>query len=839
MNSVSRLIQTFTPDNYNLSLTLDRVGRTFQGIVTVTGVTPQSAADVRFHAKDLTIKSALLDGKQAEFALKDNDELSITHPDLAPGEHIVVIEFLGKITDGMHGLYPCYYEHTGVKKELLGTQFESHAAREVFPCIDEPEAKATFDVTLTTEENVTVLGNMPVKLQRSESNQLVTTFETTPKMSSYLLAWVIGELHKKTAQTKGGVEVNVWATPAQPPETLDFALDIATRTIDFFDEYFDTPYPLPKSDHVALPDFSSAAMENWGLVTYREIALLADPKTTSIANKQFAAEVIAHELSHQWFGNLVTMKWWNDLWLNESFANIMAYVAVDALQPNWQTWLEHASSEVIHALRRDSLDGVQSIRTDVNHPDEIGALFDPSIVYAKGGRLIRMLETYIGKDAFRQGLQAYFKKFAYQNTEADDLWECFSAASGQDIATFMNAWIGQSGYPVLHVTQSGDQVTLIQEQFFIGPHEPSEKLWPIPLNSTCSEMPAMLEVKEVTITRHHDTPLRFNTGGTAHFITHYSPEILATILSSLDQLSELDRLQLLHEQTLLAQAGIIQSVDLIKLLDYYRQESAEAVWGIIGVAINELKKFVEPDLAAETKLRHFVGELASAQFERLGWEAISGEEESDTKLRSLIIGFMLYSERKDVLAKAQELYNTTELEALDPEFRTSILGAAVRYATDQKIIDDLLAKHQATTSSELQEDIASALTSTKDPTVIDRLIGLYKDQSIIRAQDFPRWFIWILRNRYGRTKAWQWARDNWQWIEKMYDGDSHYDAIPRYIASSLITQEQLEEYAAFFEPLKAQPALKRNIEIGISELTGRVELLDRDGPAVRQALLDL
>ncbi|RWZ78842.1 MAG: M1 family peptidase [Candidatus Microsaccharimonas sossegonensis] len=840
MQTVARLINTFVPKHYQLSITLDRINRTFDGTVTINGASVVGAKNIVLHSKDLAISSVTFDGKQADFMLNNNDQaLTITHSDMTDGTHIVTIGFSGEITDGMHGLYPCYYEHDGVKKELLATQFESHHAREVFPCIDEPEAKATFDVTITTEQNVVVLGNMPIKNQRHEDGMLVTQFETTPRMSSYLLAWVVGELQKKSTKTASGVEVNIYATPAQTPESLDFALDIATRGIEFFDAYFDVPYPLPKSDHVALPDFSSGAMENWGLITYREIALLNDPKTGSLQTRQQAALTITHELSHQWFGNLVTMKWWNDLWLNESFANMMEYVCVDALEPQWHIWLDQVTYEVVQALRRDSLDGVQAIRTEVNHPDEISTIFDPSIVYAKGGRLLRMLQSYIGDAVLQTGLKTYFKKFAYQNTDANDLWECLSEASGQDIGLLMNSWISQSGYPVLNVSQDGDLVHLSQEQFFIGPHEPSEKIWPIPLGASEQNFPRLMTEKELTLTRSSELPLVMNHESTAHFITHYTPSLLAELVRALPTLSDTDRLKLLNEQVLLAQASRLSSAELIPLLWQYKNESVEAVWDIMLVALNELKKFVETDEILENKLRAFAANLAEEQFQRLGWDPKKGETEADTKLRSIVVGLMLYSERADILEKARNIYDSTTLEAIDPNLRVIIIGSVVRYAKDQSIINHLLKAHQMTSSSELKEDIASAITSTRDPESIDRLLGLLKDATIVRPQDFMRWFVWLLRNRHARNETWRWGRDNWSWMEETFGGDKSYDSFPRYVAMCLITAKQLEEYKQFFDPLKKQVALKRNIELGMLELSSKIAHIARDQAAVRNALLEL
>ena len=838
MKSASRLITAFAPEHYDLSITLNREARTFEGTVTINGASLTDAKEIRLHAKDLVINAATVDGKEASYTLEENDELAIAHDDITQGKHVVVIGFNGTIIDGLNGIYPSYYEVDGVKKELLVTQLESHYARKAFPCIDEPEAKATFAVTLTTEPNVTVLGNMPVKKQTEQDGLLVTQFDETPRMSTYLVAWVVGELQKKTAKTSDGVEVSVWSTLAHDPSNLDFALDIATRTIEYFDEYFGVPYPLPKADHVALPDFSAGAMENWGLITYREIALLVDPKHTTLSAKHYVACVVAHELSHQWFGNLVTMKWWNDLWLNESFANMMEYVAVDALEPSWDIWLDQATTEVVSALRRDSLDGVQSIQTEVTHPDQISTIFDPSIVYAKGGRLLRMLQAYIGDDAMQRGLKLYFEKHKYTNTVADDLWRCLGEASGKDIPAFMNAWMTQPGYPVVSVSQQGATVTLSQKQFFIGPSEDKSRLWPIPLHGVTDEIPEMLHAAETSFEYTGSAAPRLNKEGTAHFVSHYEPELLAKIILDLENLSTVDRLNFLNEQTLLAQAGIQTTAALVPLLLQFKNETNEAVWSIVAMAVNELKRFVETDDAAETSLKHYVRELAEPQYARLGWDSIEGEDENDTKLRSIIVSLSLYGEIEDAVNEAAKRYENTKLEDLDPELRVAILASAVRRQPNSELLDTLLEAYQKATNSELRDDISAALTSTKDPAVIERLSALLQDTSFIRMQDFIHWFVWLLRNRYGRVYMWQWTQNNWTWIRDTFLDDSHYDMLPRYIASALVTSEQLNEYRAFFGPLESEIALVRNITIGYTELEGRVALLERDGPAVRAALND-
>ncbi len=830
MTTVPRLISQFIPTHYDLSIVLEREARTFSGVATIKGASTGEV--IALHAKDLSINDIVVDGKSADFVLEENDELRITGQQVQPGNHVVVIDFSGAITDPMHGLYPCYYEHNGVKKELLATQFESHHAREAFPCVDEPEAKATFDLTLTTETGVTVLGNQPIDWQREEDGKLVTAFKTTPRMSSYLLAWVVGELHRKTATTSDGVEVNVWATPAQRPEALDFSLEHAVKTIEFFNEYFGTAYPLPKSDHVALPDFSSGAMENWGLITYRESCLLADPETTTVSSRQYIATVVSHELSHQWFGNLVTMKWWNNLWLNESFATLMEYIAVDAIHPEWNAWLDFATHESIMALQRDAIQGVQAVQVDVNHPDEIGALFDPAIVYAKGARLMRMCQNYIGHDAFRKGLESYFKEFAYSNTESDDLWRHLSDASGHDVAALMNAWITQSGYPLVRVTSD----SLSQEQFIIGEHESSDKIWPIPLDPESTEdVPALLETRSLSLPVADDERLNIHNAG--HFITCYEPEHLARLLAKVKDINETGRLQLLYEQTFLARYGVISSVELINLIEAYSDEDAQSVWDTIALAFGELRKFVEDDKDAEQKLRAFAKELAQSQYQRLGWEKQQDESEDDTKLRSLILGLMLYSEDEEIIAHCQKLYETG-VESIDPEVRALVLDSVVKYATDSSIVEDLFAIYRSTQSVDLRDDINSGLTSVRAQEHIDIVLKNLTDSDTVRHQDIFRWFAYLIRNRYSRSSTWQWVTDNWSWIQKTFDGDKSYDYFPRYASGAFLTRDQLEQYKAFFEPKMSVPALTRTIAVGIKEIEARIGIIERDKQAVIAALLD-
>ena len=834
MTKVPRLLDTFTPNHYNLTLDLTRAEeKEFSGIVIISG--DSTGESILLHSKGLTVQSATIDNQPADVSFGEFDELRLFQPELKSGNHIVCINFSGTITDAMHGLYPCYFTHNGVKKQLFATQFESHHAREVFPCVDEPAAKAEYDLTLVTRTGITVLGNMPVKFQKENGDSLTTTFEKTPRMSSYLLAFVIGELHKKTAHTKSGVEVNVWATPAQNENTLDFALDIAARSIDFYDEYFGVKYPLPKSDHVALPDFSSGAMENWGLITYRESCLLADPELTPESSRRFIATVIAHELSHQWFGNLVTMNWWNDLWLNESFANMMEYVAIDALYPEWRMWEDFATNEVTAALRRDSLDGVQSVQADINHPDEISTLFDPAIVYAKGGRLLVMVRKLIGEEAFRAGLKSYFEKFAYKNTVGNDLWQELESASGQPIVDLMNAWISQPGLPVVSVSNSHDAAILSQERFFIGEHQPSDTLWPIPLFANQPLDVKILNQKETTVSI--EKPLQLNCGLSAHFVTKYDESTREYLLKNIAELPTLDKICILQDATILARAGFENSASLLPLALSLKTETNEKVFGMAASALTELRKFVDDNDAARESLKRISGEFARATFEELDWDEKAGESDDDRERRTAALSLMMYSEDKEVLNEAKTRFNNNKLEDLPTEIRALIISANVRHFETPEMIENLFSAYKNTPSNDLQNDIAiGGLTSTKNPETAEKILANIKDSNVIRPQDASRWFVYLIRTRENRQIAWNWLKENWAWVEDTFGEDKSYDDFIRYAATALLTPNELDDFRQFFEPMENIPALARTIKLGITEISARVELIKRDKEAVISSL---
>lgn len=844
--SVRRLYESFQPEHYDLSLTVDRKAMTFSGQVVITGAkTGRPSQRLTFHQNGLKITSASIikhdkkEGTAEVFVSRLNQQDSLhevrlhSEAKIFPGKYTVTMAFEGTITAGMTGLYPCYFKKDGVEDVLLATQFESHHAREVFPCIDEPEAKASFDLHLTHETGLTALGNMPVKDSATDGDKTTCTFETTPVMSTYLLAFVVGDIHKVSGQTKRGTEVNIWGTAAQPANSFEFALQTAVGSIEYFEDYFGVEYPLPKADHIALPDFSSGAMENWGLITYREAVLLLYPEEASQSTRELIALVVAHETSHQWFGNLVTMQWWDDLWLNESFANMMEYLAVDAQFPDWKVVDTFIAAEGLSALRRDSIYGVQAVRTPVNHPDEISTLFDPSIVYAKGGRLLFMLKNFIGDNAFRSGLSAYFKKHAYGNTVGDDLWAALGEASGKDVGGFMTPWLTQSGYPVLTAEQNGRELAVKQQHFLDDPAKADpDRLWQVPLFTDAPGAPDLLAKRAQNIQLDNSDFAILNRGARGHYLVHYAqPEHRAFVIDQAVSkvLPEPDRLMLLNTAVTLAKAGMAPFSLALETLAAYNTEDTETVWDMMALVLGDARRFVDHDEALDAAYKTMTGRLIQPQYERLGWQESPNDSPADQKLRATILSLGAYAEVPAILDEAKRLFTAYQSDpsAVPAELRGIVFAVAIKQAVPGAL-DYLLQLHRDTANSDLQRDIAGSITATKDAAEAEKVLGLLQDPKLIKPQDADRWLFMMLRNRYIRQTAWDWMEANWKWVEKTYEKDKSYDYFPRHCANICNTRELQQRYQRFFEPKRSNLTLKRNIQIGLSEIEARLAWLERD-----------
>ncbi len=849
--NVKRLFAQFQPTKYDLELNLDEQALTFHGAVLVDGhKSGRPSQRLTLHQNGLKITKAELTyhGKKSTQVIeieRINNHNSFhevrlhAKQMLYPGRYIIKLEFAGKITPQMHGLYPCYFTHKGKEKKLLATQFESHHAREVFPCIDEPEAKATFDLTLTHTLGDQVLANTPVLSQYTKGNRKTTTFETTPIMSTYLLAFVAGDIHGVSTKTSDGIVVNTWGTVAQPKSSLEFANKEAERVLEFFADYFQTSFPLKKLDQIALPDFESGAMENWGLVTYREIALLTDAKNRSLTSEQYVAMVVAHEVSHQWFGNLVTMKWWDDLWLNESFASLMEHIALDSLHPDWNQWETFASSDVISCSNRDIFKDVQPVRVDVKHPDEIGTLFDPAIVYAKGGRLLKMLREYIGDKAFRKGLKTYFDANAYKNTTRDDLWKALSKASGQNIHAFMDPWLEQSGMPVVSLRAEKNKVIAIQQRFVLD--KPNDKTrWPIPLLAD-KVLPTMFDQPSVVISEY-PKPLILNQRGSGHYIVNYgSGELKDSVDDAFAKrtMASEGRINYLNDLLLLARRGDISTDEVLEVVAKSSTEPRDAVWALMGRAVGTAYGLIENDETAHTHLNAFRCKVAKPQHAELNWDDQKKDDPNTRLLRLTLLGWMLAGEDDTTTNEAIKRFETaTSIDTINAEHRGMILGTLIK-SEPRKYMKNLIHAYKDTTNPEIQMAISSGLSSIKDKALSKQLISeALGDQKagFVRSQDIFRWFAYLMRNRHTRANAWQWLADNWDRLYAEFSESKSLDYFVVYAAGPLNTKEWQTKFETFFEPKSDIVALKRNIKIAQAEIKARVDWRNRDEAKVKAFL---
>ncbi|MFD1465370.1 M1 family metallopeptidase [Lapidilactobacillus mulanensis] len=839
MAELTHFYQVFKPTHYNVYIDINRETKKISGKTAITGLAETESISI--HQKYLTIESVLADGQSVPFTVDDAAEaIRITLP--KAGEVTLEITYTAKLTDTMMGIYPSYYEVDGVKKQIIGTQFETTSARQAFPSVDEPEAKATFDVAIKYDEHEgeVTLANMPeVRFENG-----VHYFDTTVKMSTYLIAFAFGELQGKQTTTKSGVQVGVFATKAHQPKELDFPLDIAKRAIEFYEDFYQTPYPLPHSWQLALPDFSAGAMENWGLVTYREVALLLDPDNTTLSAKQYVATVITHELAHQWFGDLVTMKWWDDLWLNESFANMMEYLSVDALEPDWHIWETYQTSEAPAALQRDATDGVQSVHVEVEDPAEIDSLFDGAIVYAKGSRMLVMVRALIGDDALRKGLKNYFTAHQYGNATGADLWAALGDASGMDVGAIMKSWLEQPGYPVVTAEVVNGQLTLSQKQFFVGEGKEVGRQWQVPLSSNYDAVPELLTEQSITVGNYQDLreasgePFRLNVGDNSHFIVKYDDQLLADILKNVDALDPVSQLQILQDLRLLADGRQVSYATIVPLLPRFANSQSAIVNSALYQVANTLKQFVEPDSAEEQQLQAFFDQLSSDQVARLGWLAKADESNDDQLTRPYVLNAALYAKNVDAIASAHDLFKThrDKLASLPADVRVYVLRNEVKNFGSAELVNELFAEYRQTVDPGYKESLRAAIVNTTDSDLIELVVAKFKDAETVKPQDLRSWYYGVLANNDGQQAAWDWFRKSWDWLSESLGGDMEFSSYITVTSRVFHTPERLAEFKTFFEPKLNTPGLTREIKMDTKVIESRVDLIENEKAAVNAAV---
>lgn len=816
------LTKYFNPKNYKLSLNLNPDRLNFEGTVIIIG---KPLGDVaHFHiGKELEIVEVASDTDDSpKWEIVDEEK------SLSRRREIIVytqakwisIKFKHpKIeTSSMSGLYAPVYKVDDETHHMFSTQFEPNYAADCFPCIDEPAAKATFDidVALTPEyDNWTVISNMPEKKHIGSHRY----FETTPKMSTYLVAIVAGELISRSAKTESGVKVSAYATPAQDSDELAFPLETAVHAIEFYEDYFGIPYPLPKLDNVAIPDFSAGAMENWGLITYRESMFLAD-ETSSIDTRQTSVSTVAHEIAHQWFGDLVTMQWWNDLWLNESFASLMEDLAGDSLHPEYHVWESFAATDAFSAMYRDSASDVQAVQQEVDDPREIPLLFDSAIVYAKGKRLLKMLMRYVGKNVFRNGIKQYLESHKYGNTTADDLWQALSDASGEDIKALMTPWLTQPGYPVVTIKRELGKISLTQRRVR-SDSKNDNTTWPIPLFLSGSKTPRLMTERTIEIKSAGN--LQLNMGGDSYFIADYGPAEQMTTPDISEQ-KPLDQIKLINDSLLLSETyGGVYFNDAINYVQYIMFIKNPAVL----IAAERVASFARSMLAddMDPNYRRLIGIVHyPLYYDYFIADHHQDLTVADRQIVPTVISRELYAGNEAVVKSMTSMGISDDVVKLNADLRPLAMSAAVQYG-DGSPFKRLWDIYLITNDADLREDIAAALSRSRKADEIEYNLTQIRSGAV-RTQDKWSFIYYLMSNTVARPKAWQWLQDNWNWIEQTYYGDMSFDDFIRIAGATLSTPKELKEFDKLFGELaKRIPATERTVNIAREQITRRIELI--------------
>ena len=787
-----RLPSNISPLSYNLSLSPCLDSFTFKGNVSIHLKVLEKTQSVVINSSLLQITSSVIklgDGSSIspiETLINETEEtVSFIFAEALPeGNALLSIHFSGILNDQLKGFYRCeYLDENGETRHLATTQFEPTSARMAFPCWDEPSSKATFHVTLTIPSNLTAISNTNVEKEVPLQGGLKSVrFAKTPVMSTYLLAFVVGDLSSIEDKAYDGTTIRVWATRGKETQG-SFALKTATKLLEFFNNYFGIPYPLDKLDHIAIPDFAAGAMENWGAITYRETALLFDPNNSSKNTQQRIAEIIAHEMAHMWFGDLVTMDWWDSLWLNESFASWMGNKAVDFLYPEWDMWTQFVAQDNAAGLSLDGLKNSHPVEMQVENPAEIEELFD-AISYSKGASVLRMLEDYLGEKPFQKGIYTYLQKHAYGNACTNDLWEGLETATGKPVTAIMESWIKQPGYPLIEVTFDRDKKETLahfsQSRFLyeniLSPTANDDALWQVPISIKLSDSDnkVALLLKNSRLSYSLNLPkldgwAKVNSGHTGFYRVNYSPvdwEYLKNAVIS-KELSANDRLGLQNDAYALMKAGHVSPSLFLSLIQAYSNEADSSVWAAL---LGNLRGFESLIISQPyfPQFLTFAKTLLSPIAAHLSWNPTTGEGHLPSLLRPSILRQIGSYGDVNTLDTANKMFEEYILSpsSINPDLRSAVFELVAQSGS----FNSYKTLHNLAIQSQGQEEklrLLFSLASFNDQSLLTKTLNIAMGPEV-RSQDTVSLISAVAGNRIGRKLAWDFIKNNWIELNRRY-----------------------------------------------------------------------
>jgi puromycin-sensitive aminopeptidase len=815
-----RLPANVVPERYEISLTPDLRAFTFSGEENVTVRVVIPTAEVVLNALELEIDrvsaeraGAAVAGKAELEPARERARLRFERA-LEPGEWTLRIAFRGILNDKLHGFYRSTYKDAQGNTHLVAsTQFEATDARRAFPCWDEPALKASFKVRLVIDENLAAFSNAGAESEQAlGGGKKEVVFKDTIKMSTYLLAFIVGEF-EATEPVDAGTPLRVAHVPGKRALTA-WAREVGAYSLKFFAGYYGLPYPGDKLDLIAIPDFAAGAMENLGAITFRETALLVDEKSAARAELERVADVVSHENAHMWFGDLVTMKWWNGIWLNEAFATFMEMLAVDAWKPHWKRW-ESFSVSRSAAMGIDALGSTRSIEYTVLSPEDARSMFDV-LTYEKGASVLRMLEQYLGAERFRKGIAAYLRKHQYANAETGDLWDALEAASGEPVRRLMDSWIFQPGFPIVEAAPGADGRSLVvrQRRFFYLPESAGqgaqEQLWQVPIMIRARTEHGVVTRKLLLDGREARVDLGgrvewalLNEGGHGFYRVRYAPDLMAALTRNLGELSAVERYALVSDSWAATVAGMTRLKELLPTLRLLREETDLNVWRAMLAPFNYLDLIVSE--AERPALAALVRELAGAGAARLGWEPQAGEDELQRQLRGTLLGALgTLGDDPEVQRRAAEAYARY---LKDP--------AAVDRDLVPPIINILAHAGDKARYEEFKKNFKSARTPQEEQRFLFSLAGFRRTELLrntmemtlsgeVRTQNAPYLMHSLMLNTTCRYEAWDFVRGHWDdMLRKFPDA-----ALPRMCEAIVGLLDREPEVHEFFQAHKVRIGAK-------------------------------